>query len=238
MPKGKNCQIFKKPLRPSRLVVRPKFTETLGLIGKDTNFILMHARATTVGNTRDNRNNHPIIASSKEGKPVIGIHNGTLYNHENLFRRFKNDIDREGEVDSEIIFRLYQYYLTKGMLPEDAIKKTTSLLQGAFTGAAVDLNHPHQMVMFKFDRPLAVLRIPHYDMIITVSEAKYYDVVRKRLGIKAKDELSYPREGTGTFVDLNREGRIVNQKHIFELPIDKKTIRRIGNSRWVSNGYL
>ena len=225
---------FKKPLRPTRLVVRPRFKETLESIGPHTNFVMLHARASTVGNTKDNYNNHPIIT-----RPIIGIHNGTLHNHEELFAEFAKEFDQEGDVDSEIIFRLYGHFLKMGLTPVDAIKKTSEKLLGAFTGAAVSLTHPHQMVMFKFERPLAIIRIPYYDMIIATSEVRYYDAVKYKLGIKAKDTVTYPREGVGFFTDLNLPGRIADREkeNAFKLPIDLETNNRLNQAQWLQYAY-
>ena len=49
----------------------------------------------TRGDERVNRNNHPIRAGD-----VIGTHNGTIYNADYLFRRFK--LRRFAEVDDII----------------------------------------------------------------------------------------------------------------------------------------
>ena len=51
------------------------------------------------GGERINRNNHPIRAGD-----VIGTHNGTIYNADYLFRRFK--LPRFAQVDSELLFCL------------------------------------------------------------------------------------------------------------------------------------
>ena len=214
---GAESKVFKKPLRPDRLVVRPMFNEMVELIGPKTNFIMLHARATTVGSTEDNFNNHPIVA-----EPIVGIHNGTLFNEDRLFERFKEDFEREGDVDSEIIFKLYLHFVEQGLSPKQAMSQTGGMLWGAFTGALVDMRNPSQMVMFKHERSLCVFRFPHYDMIITVSEARFYDRVAKRLGIKAKEKCEYVTNGTGMLFDLNVGNRITDELIDFDIPVDKK----------------
>ncbi|KKM26869.1 hypothetical protein LCGC14_1580440 [marine sediment metagenome] len=212
-PEQEQSVVFKKPLRPSRLTVRPRFQDALDLIGPQTNFIMLHARSTTVGNTDENYDNHPIIAP-----PVVGIHNGTLRNHEALFKNF--DLEREGAVDSEVIFRLYGSLLEKGIQPEKAMKAVALQLEGAFTGAAVDLRHPHRMLMFKFERPLHVLTFKHHDMIIAISEVRHYDRAKAKLGIKASDRCSWLQDGAGFWIDVNEPGHIVKNIHRFRFPID------------------
>jgi len=224
---GAPSRVFKKPLRPERMVERPMFDETLELIGPKTNFIMLHSRATTVGSTEDNFNNHPIII-----EPIVGIHNGTLYNEDRLFDRFEDDFKRDGDVDSEVIFKLYLHFVDQGLNPKQAMAQTGSLLQGAFTGALVDMRTPSQMVMFKHQRPLCVFRFPHYDMIVTVSEAKFYDRVAKRLGIKAKESCEYMYDGTGMLFDLNIESRITTSIIDFDIPVQKDYVNRY--SGWLS----
>lgn len=218
------CFVFKKPLRPQRLVVRPKFEEMLGNIGPRTNFIMLHSRAASVGGNADNFNNHPIIT-----EPIIGIHNGTLHNDARLFRDYRNKFQAKGSVDSEIIFRLLNMYLRDGVSPKQAMQLVSRQLIGAFTGAAVDIQHPNRMIMFKFGRQLAVLCIPHYDTLVAVSEASFYDRARSRLKIKAKDTCVYPKEETGFLIDVNA-GRISEDLIDFKLPV-REECRRM-SSRW------
>ncbi len=230
---GVNSVVFKKPLRPHRFVVRPKFDEVLGHIGPQTNFILLHARATSVGDTSEDFNNHPIITP-----PVIGIHNGTLYNDQSLFKRFSKSFEREGDVDSEIIFRLYNHFTDDlGLPPKQAMQATSEKLWGAYTGALIDTRYSHRMVMFKFQRSLVVFRLKHYDMIITISEAKFYDDAAQRLGIKSQADCNYVMDGTGFLIDLNIANRITDSVIGFEMPVDSvlTTLRR--HTPWLNSGY-
>jgi len=224
---GAASRVFKKPLRPERFVARPMFGEMMNLIGPQTNFVMLHARATTVGSTEQNFNNHPIVT-----EPIVGIHNGTLYNEDKLFDRFKKDFDRDGDVDSEIIFKLYLHFVEQGLSPKQAMSQAGAMLQGAFTGALVDMRTPSQMVMFKHERSLCVFRFPHYDMVVTVSEARFYDRVAKRLGIKAKEKCEFIQDGTGMLFDLNIENRITDQIIDFDIPVQKGYARQY--SGWLS----
>ena len=221
--------VFKKPLRPSCLVVRPKFKESLESIGPETNFILLHARAATVGNNRDNFNNHPIIIPG-----CVGIHNGTLRNHLALFWKHEEDFKQLGDVDSEIIFQLYKYHVSRGLESQDAIQTVAESLNGAFTGALVDLKHRHRLVMFKYERTLALITIPHYDIVLAISEPCFYARVADRLGIKAKATCQLVKEGTGIIIDLNTKGRITNDIKLFELPVAYAGEGKMKHSNWLS----
>jgi glucosamine 6-phosphate synthetase-like amidotransferase/phosphosugar isomerase protein len=227
---GAESKVFKKPLRPDRLVVRPKFDEVLSLIGPQTNFVLLHARATSVGSTLENFNNHPIIV-----EPVVGIHNGTLWNEDALFTAYEHAFDREGDVDSEIIFKLYRHYVDQGLNPKQAMSQACKRLWGAFTGALVDMRQPHQMVMFKNERDLCVLRFPHYDMVIAVSKAQYYDRAARRLNIKAKDACDYVSDGTGILFDLNVDKRLTDEILDFDIPVEKGYVKNYRG--WLRGSY-
>jgi glucosamine 6-phosphate synthetase-like amidotransferase/phosphosugar isomerase protein len=225
---GAESKVFKKPLRPDRLVVRPKFEEVLDLIGPQTNFIMLHSRATSVGSPLEHFNNHPTIV-----EPGVGIHNGTLWNEAELFTQFEESFDREGEVDSEIIFKLYRHYVDEGLTPKQAMSQTGERLWGAFTGALVDMRHPHRMVMFKNDRSLSVLRFPHYDMAVAVSLAQFYDRAAQRLRLKAKDTCESVSDGTGMLFDLNTDKRLTEEIIDFDIPVEKGYLRR--HSGWFSS---
>jgi glucosamine 6-phosphate synthetase-like amidotransferase/phosphosugar isomerase protein len=230
-PETEESWVFKKAIKPDRLVVRPRFQETLEKIGPHTNFVMLHARATTVGSTEDNFNNHPIIIPG-----YIGIHNGTLWNEDKLFTQHEKDFPRAGEVDSEIIFRLYGYYCSQGLSPEEAMKKTASELSGAFTGAVVGWDNPNVMVMFKNERALCLIRIPYYDMVIAVSESKFFHRAAQRLKIKTRAAHHYVYDGVGLLMDLSKSGAFVNNVVDFSLPVEKNRFEN-SKSRWLSTSY-
>jgi glucosamine 6-phosphate synthetase-like amidotransferase/phosphosugar isomerase protein len=228
-----SAHVFKKALRPKRLVVRPRFEDILQKIGPDTNFVMLHSRAASVGGNKNNFNNHPIVTD-----PIIGIHNGTLYNDHKLFTSFKDHFKPEGQVDSEVIFRMLNMYLDKGLAPKQAMQMVSQQLVGAFTGAAIDLRRTNQMLMFKYGRELAVLNLPHYDVVVAVSEAKFFDAARDKMKLKVKDTILYPKEETGFLIDINA-GRITDQLIDFNLPV-KEECRQSGKrwNNWVQfSGY-
>ena len=92
-------RLFKRPVPAERFVMDKAFAELLAGINNRATLLLGHTRWRTRGDERVNSNNHPIRAGE-----VIGTHNGTIYNADYLFRRWK--MRRFAEVDSEILFRL------------------------------------------------------------------------------------------------------------------------------------
>jgi len=73
-------RIFKRPMRVHGLVYEKPFQELLGQVDNETTILMGHTRWRTRGNEVNNRNNHPIRAGI-----VIGAHNGTIYNVDQLF---------------------------------------------------------------------------------------------------------------------------------------------------------
>ena len=210
--------VYKMPLRPDRFVVRPAFEDSLQRIGPKTNFVLLHARAATVSGTENNYNNHPILIPN-----FVGIHNGTLFNEDRLFKEFEEHFPREGKVDSEIIFRLFSHFVSKGVGSQKALEETAGLLGGAFTGAVVDWRRPHEMVMFKHDRALCLIRIPYYDVVIAVSESKFYQRATTRLKLKLKASHQYVLDGVGLIMNLETEKSLVESVADFDIPVKKYT---------------
>jgi len=214
-----SSSVYKKALRPDRFVVRPAFKDSLERIGPNTNFVLLHARAATVSGTENNYNNHPILVPN-----FVGIHNGTLHNEDRLFKEFEEHFPREGKVDSEIIFRLFSHFVDKGVGSQKALEETVELLGGAFTGAVVDWRRPHEMVMFKHDRALCLVRIPYYDIVIAVSESKFYHRAVTRLRMKVKASHQYVMDGVGLIMNLESEKPLIDDVLDFDIPV-----KRYGN---------
>lgn len=228
VPGGSNKSIvFKKPLRPTRFITRPKYQESVeSLIGPSTNYVLLHARATTVGGTYNNFNNHPIVTGR-----MVAIHNGTLWNDDRLFEDYC--LVREGTVDSEVIPRLYEHHLDLGKSPREAITQVGSDLGGAFTGAVIDLEQTHQMVMFKNNRSLCLFFIPYYDMVISVSEARFFTNAAQRVGLKAKGSSVYVEDGTGLLFDLEENGCLTETVQDFEIPVRAIREQYCGGYNWL-----
>jgi hypothetical protein len=68
------------------------------------NNVILHTRMGTHGSERDNRNNHPVMSPNKD---IAAIHNGVIWNHDDL--RKKNLAEFElPEVDSSVIPALLQ----------------------------------------------------------------------------------------------------------------------------------
>lgn len=84
-------------------------------IEADTRHAIIHTRASTKGSPSDNNNNHPISLGG-----IVGVHNGMLTNDDEVAKKL--ELDRVGEVDSEVIFHVIRYH--------GGVNKVGELLEG------------------------------------------------------------------------------------------------------------
>ena len=140
-----------------------------------------HCRKSSVGNSYDNKNNHPIQIGN-----IVMIHNGTLTNHEKIFDKLK--CDRTGDVDSEAIGRLLHHYTNGGNEPftTDMLKEVTARLHGTYSVLAMSGNNPYQIAQFRDGRPAEMVLVRPLKMVFIASEKKYLENVLFEYNKQAK----------------------------------------------------
>jgi hypothetical protein len=134
----------------------------------DAKIAIAHCRKSSVGNSYDNTNNHPIHID-----PIIGIHNGTLTNDSVIFDKL--GCGRDGKVDSEAIIRLAYKYTDGGKDPFDIdmMNEIGSRLDGSFTTLIANSNNPYQIGFIREDRPMEVCLVKKLNMLIIASDLSY-----------------------------------------------------------------
>jgi hypothetical protein len=127
-----------------------------------------HCRKSSVGGNWDNKNNHPIRV-----RDTIGVHNGTLKNHNQIFQQLK--AKRDGTVDSEAIIRLLNHYSQNGSEPftTKMVDEVARRLEGTFAVLAFNGNNPFQLVTFRDGRPIEYALIRPLGMLLIASELKF-----------------------------------------------------------------
>ena len=85
---------------------------------------LGHARLVTNGSQLEDVNNQPVI---KDG--IVGIHNGIVVNEIELWNKYST-LQREYEIDTEVIYSIFRYHLNKMEIVLRAIKQTNNELFG------------------------------------------------------------------------------------------------------------
>lgn len=129
-----------------------------------------HCRKSSIGNSYDNKNNHPIQIGD-----IIMIHNGTLTNHEKIFDKL--DCDRTGDVDSEAIGRLLHHYTNGGSEPftADMLKEVTRRLNGTYSVLAMSGNNPYQVAQFRDGRPAEMVLVRPLKTVYVSSDKKFLE---------------------------------------------------------------
>ena len=130
--------------------------------------IMGHCRKSSVGNSKDNNNNHPIKIGN-----IIGVHNGTLTNHEAIFKKLGGK--RDGDVDSEAIMRLIHYLSHQGKEPFTVkmMKEVCRRLRGTYSCIVFNGNNPHQITTFRDTRPAEIALVKPLKMAFIASKQDY-----------------------------------------------------------------
>ena len=131
-----------------------------------------HCRKSSIGNSYDNKNNHPIQIGN-----IIMIHNGTLTNHDKIFDKL--DCDRTGDVDSEAIGRLLHHYTADGNEPftGDMLEEITRRLHGTYSVLAMSGNNPYQVAQFRDGRPAEMALVRPLKTVYVASDKKFLENV-------------------------------------------------------------
>jgi hypothetical protein len=137
-----------------------------------------HCRKATVGSRGlDNDDNHPFIVQVDEKNAILGIHNGTLTNHETIFRKLPDLLKRQGQVDSESIFHLMFHLSEHGTKPWDheLMVSLGKRLDGAAACIVVNSRFPHQVATWRFGRPMEYCLVSPLNIVIVSSERKFIE---------------------------------------------------------------
>lgn len=139
---------------------------------KQVKTFIGHCRKSSVGNSYDNKNNHPIQIGD-----LIMIHNGTLTNHEKIFDKLPSK--RIGDVDSEAIGHLLNHYTNTGEEPftTEALKEVTKRLHGTYSVLAMHGNNPFQVAQFRDGRPAEMVLVRPLKTVFIASEKKFLENV-------------------------------------------------------------
>jgi glucosamine 6-phosphate synthetase-like amidotransferase/phosphosugar isomerase protein len=176
--------------------------------------ILGHCRQKTQGSELNYDNNHPITAGN-----IIGIHNGIVSNDYELFMRFeKLGMKRKAEVDSEIIFRLIDYYLDEDYGMADAICFANNIIQGSFACAAVNYKDPYSIWIFKGHSPVTIIHYEDEGFIIFSSEKRMIEYAVKHVTLSKPKEIEL-----GAFEGV---GIDVHQNTIMKFNLDYHSLKR------------
>jgi len=186
--------LAKRAVPASAFVADPVYQKILSRLGNDSAVLLGHARWATRGSVEDDRNNQPIRAGQ-----VIGTHNGTIENADELFERLA--LRRTAEVDSEVLFRAAAETLRSGALDEAEILAFLALCHGQVAAALISREEPGRLLLIRGNRPLQVRYHARLRTAIWASEALFLDAVLggdvgwRELALPAMHRLELRTEG-------------------------------------------
>ncbi len=204
---------------------------------------ISHCRKSSVGNSYNNQNNHPIRIQD-----TIAIHNGTLTNHNKIINNLGGE--KDADVDSEAIVRLLNKFSNNGKLPFtlDSVEQVVNRLQGSYAVLAFNGNNPYQFLAFRDGRPIEFVFIKKLKTVIIASELSFLKTVFelynsvKRLYANSNfisldnTDLEYKLllDDSIAIFDLSR--KITPDSVITDLYDTKKTAR--SNKVWLINKQL
>ncbi len=119
----KNIDYYKTPESASKMIKSREYFNHFNKLKMPIS-IIGHSRLVTNGTQENHDNNQPIMSQG-----IVGVHNGIITNVNELWNTYKM-IEREHEIDTEIIFKLLTYYINKSSSLESAVGLTFSKLLG------------------------------------------------------------------------------------------------------------
>lgn len=205
MPKTLEVFFQKAPVKAS------DFIPQLNLEGART--CILHTRFATKGAVANNDNNHPIVIPG-----MVGIHNGVLYNDDELFAMLGDEVTRYAQVDSEAAFALLN------ASDDTPVTERLALLDGS---AALAWLHVDDEGLS--DRVLHIARVSSSPVwigktpkgsVIFASTRATLENAERELGVKM---VTMQTLTEGTYVKVHR-GRI---QSITDIPIKRRAIEAI-----------
>ncbi len=166
--------ILKRPLRAFEFAKEKRLVNAISEVDDTTTWLAGHTRWPTCGSHLNNRNNQPVLVGGR----LIGTHNGTITNADNLFKRFK--LPRFAEVDSEVIFRMADATLRDGRIDLPAFKKHLALCRGLISAVMASKLDPKRVVVIKGNKPLELRYHPEHRAIVYASNPVYLDTALSR----------------------------------------------------------
>jgi glucosamine 6-phosphate synthetase-like amidotransferase/phosphosugar isomerase protein len=196
-----SIKVIKKNVQAMKFINLPEYDKTEAEcvnfdIANPPLSILGHCRLKTKGTELDNRNNHPIICNK-----IVGVHNGCISNDDDLFRIYAKMFGRNGEVDSEIIFALIDYFSRTCPIHE-AIHKMSAIVQGSFACAMVHEMQPHVIWLFRRYNPCDVVLFNNVGLLSWSSERNYIKSAISGF-IGEGEDIQLP-QNSGMGIDLHR----------------------------------
>lgn len=167
--------ILRSPLPASEFVKTDDYKNIMEKVDNKCLSLIGHTRAvsSTKAAAEDNRNNHPFAQGT-----VIGVHNGRVLNDTELWKKYKNDITRKGNCDSEIIIALVNHFTNTmpNISTEEAIDLALQEVDAWYALALINARDPHKVYLVKDDHnPLSLGWWSAPETVVFASEWSYIE---------------------------------------------------------------
>jgi len=171
-----------------------------------------HCRKGTIGAKESNQNNHPIKIQN-----IVGVHNGVIRNDREIEEHL--GCKRNGHVDSEMIFHLFNHFTNSGKEPftMKMLEEIIDRLTGTFAVMAFNSDNLNQIPVFRDGRPLEMILIKDLSLLLLVSELKFWS----RVHFRYERLISYGEVKLPSLLDMKIEKKIFKDDSaaIFDLTV-------------------
>lgn len=201
--KDKKTYTLKSTQPAYKFVQRDDFK---AILADDARFILGHTRLASMGKV-SHENAHPF----KKGN-ILGVHNGSVTNWE--------EVNKDVEVDSEVIFELLAKLPEKEVFPQ---------LRGNFAVGWHNLLASHTLMFVTHNNPLFFCQVPSLKSMFWISEKEPLEAVLIAAGV-SQFNIWKPKEDTiyKFFPDLSHRKAKTSFKSFAPQVFNKK------HKKWLS----
>lgn len=174
--------VVKGPIPANQLLARSKVRKDINhLFSKENKdklkLIFGHARLVTNGTQLEHVNNQPVIKDD-----IVCIHNGIVVNVNELWSRHKM-LNRECEIDTEVIPALIRMELNEGNSVECSVKNTIDKIFGT-ASIAMTFNDINKFVLATNNGSLYIIHST--DIVFFASERAMLNELVKKMSLKSK----------------------------------------------------
>lgn len=219
------------PVKASEFV---KSRREFGLLA-EARTVVLHTRLATKGTYKNPLNNHPVLAYTPQGQQVAVVHNGSVWNDDEVFDTYR--LPRYGQVDTEAIPAMIAAF------PTDFVGENFGVLEGGIAAGWLDERQPGRLNCVRaWDSPMVLASIDVIDRlgskvkgIVFASTVKALTKAIESIGLSWDDEgVTQYEIGEGEYY-FAESGEWDGMVYPFRLP---ETISRwSGSSSRYGYGY-
>lgn len=179
-----------------------------------TRTFIGHTRWASQGSPSNPLNNHPIVTSG-----LVGIHNGVIWNDDDIFGALGDEGVRHAQVDSEAIFA---WIALSGYTPAEAL----SHVRGSAAVAWMQKDEPNSIHLARGSSSPVVIALTERGSVIFASTRTCLDNAVEAAGVAVRGFRELPE---GTYLKLSNGAIVSEEEFAVERRILTATERRALN---------